>query len=149
MNKNRFHFLLLGFLCLMQFSYAAPTIAGKWITIDDDTHKPRSVVTIWQSQNKWYARLDKIYYRAGEGPKDVCKLCSGSEKDKPILGMIFVKGMQGNLPHLAGGTILDPHNVKNYRCVMDLSPKGNTLTVRGYIGMPLFGRSQVWQRQQG
>lgn len=128
--------------------FAASSIEGQWSTIDDETHTERSIVNIWQKQNKWYAKIVKINYRKGEGPKDACKLCTGSEKDKPILGMTFLTDMEGQLPHLSGGQILDPHNGKRYRCVIDLSQDGKQLTVRGYIGLPILGRSQTWQRIQ-
>jgi uncharacterized protein (DUF2147 family) len=47
-----------------------------------------------------------------------------------------------------GGTILDPDTGKLYKASMSLDPEGSRLTVRGYIGLPIFGRSQNWTRVQ-
>ncbi|MDE2239650.1 MAG: DUF2147 domain-containing protein [Rhodospirillales bacterium] len=44
-----------------------------------------------------------------------------------------------------GGWIYDPKNGKTYTSVMHLEADG-TLHVRGYVGIPLFGRSEVWTR---
>jgi uncharacterized protein (DUF2147 family) len=46
----------------------------------------------------------------------------------------------------SGGDILDPNNGKVYRAQITPSADNKTLAVRGYIGSPLFGRTQVWQR---
>ena len=44
------------------------------------------------------------------------------------------------------GRIYDPKNGNDYACEMKLVDE-NTLEVRGYIGVSLFGRTDVWKRQ--
>lgn len=48
----------------------------------------------------------------------------------------------------AGGEILDPKNGKIYRAKMSLSEDGNSLNVRGFIGVSLIGRTQTWHRER-
>lgn len=43
------------------------------------------------------------------------------------------------------GTIYDPENGKTYKCVMHLENE-NTLKVRGYVGITLIGRTDIWTR---
>ena len=47
-----------------------------------------------------------------------------------------------------GGHILDPNNGKVYRSQMRLGDGGRKLDVRGYIGLPLLGRTQTWLREE-
>ena len=44
-----------------------------------------------------------------------------------------------------GGDIYDPESGKTYSSYMFLKDK-NTLKVRGYVGISLFGRTEVWTR---
>ncbi len=44
------------------------------------------------------------------------------------------------------GRIYDPKTGNDYSCEMKLIDE-NTLEVRGYIGVSLFGRTDVWKRQ--
>ena len=46
------------------------------------------------------------------------------------------------------GEILDPENGKVYRAKMKLDGEGITLRVRGFIGFSLFGRTQIWIREE-
>ncbi len=46
--------------------------------------------------------------------------------------------------HAEGGKIYDPEAGKTYRS--SISSRGNVLTVRGYIGIKAFGRSETWKR---
>jgi uncharacterized protein (DUF2147 family) len=76
----------------------------------------------------------------------VCAKCEGNQKDAPMLGLTIVKGMRRDGRKYDEGTILDPRDGKVYHAQMELSPDGQKLSVRGYIGIPLLGQTQVWNR---
>ena len=63
-----------------------------------------------------------------------------------MLGLALIKGMRRNGYSYENGTIMDPRDGSVYRALMRLSPDGNKLEVRGYLGISLFGRSQTWNR---
>lgn len=46
--------------------------------------------------------------------------------------------------HASGGSLYDPKSGKTYHGMM--SAEGGSLELRGYIGIPLFGRSETWTR---
>ena len=48
-----------------------------------------------------------------------------------------------------GKGILDPNTGSVYRCKITVEEGGKKLVVRGFIGISLIGRSQVWTRQAG
>ena len=63
-----------------------------------------------------------------------------------MLGLTIVKGMKRNGNKYDGGTILDPRDGTVYHALMELSADGLELSVRGYLGIPLLGQTQVWTR---
>jgi uncharacterized protein (DUF2147 family) len=62
--------------------------------------------------------------------------------------MTFLRGLRREGERYTGGEILDPDDGKTYRCTVTMIEGGKKLEVRGYIGIPLLGRSQVWQRME-
>ena len=62
--------------------------------------------------------------------------------------MIIMTGLKHDGDMYSGGEILDPANGKTYKCKIWLEEKGKKLHVRGFIGMALLGRTQVWVREE-
>ena len=134
---------ILVFLFITSLGFAQ-SIVGKWITIDDETGVEKSVVEIYETNGLYFGKVIKIMEAEHRNKK--CTLCTGDDKDKPILGLVVIKKLSKNNEVFNGGTITDPKNGKQYRCKISLDGK-NKISVRGYIGISLFGRSQTWIRQ--
>jgi uncharacterized protein (DUF2147 family) len=62
--------------------------------------------------------------------------------------MTILWGLKKQGDEYQGGEILDPENGKIYRARMRLVDDGKKLDVRGFIGFSLFGRSQIWLREE-
>jgi uncharacterized protein (DUF2147 family) len=77
---------------------------------------------------------------------NLCEKCEGDQKDAPMIGLTIIKGMKREGHHYDGGAIMDPRNGSIYHAEMDLSDDGKKLSVRGYLGISLFGQTQVWNR---
>ena len=134
------------FLLSMQLSYAATdSPAGLWQSIDDKTHKPRSLIRINEHNGEYSAVIEKGLLPTDTGDA-VCDKCTDERKDQRIVGMTIVKGIKKNGNQYDGGNILDPEDGKVYKCKMTLNEAGSELEVRGYIGFSLLGRSQIWTR---
>ena len=129
---------------LVVFQLSAQDIVGLWKTIDDKTHKPKSVVKIYKkSDGKYYGKIVKLFPEPGDDPNPKCDKCSGSRHNKPILGMEILTGLKKvGKNDWDDGKILDPESGNVYDVKMWL--EDGKLHVRGYIGWSLIGRSQVW-----
>ena len=88
-----------------------------------------------------------MFLKPGEDPNAVCDQCKDDRHNHPWLGLELIRGMQQESDDkYAGGTILDPRDGKIYKATMKVSPDGQTLIVRGYLGVELLGRNQYWTR---
>jgi len=129
----------------LAFADNAVTPLGVWVTVDDNTKKPRSHVEIYEIKGKLQGRIIKLLNPTVKDPK--CVECEGANKNKPILGMTIMWGLEKDDDReWEDGRILDPANGKVYRCNIEVSKDGKHLEVRGYVGLSLFGRTQTWHR---
>ena len=127
---------------IFQVSFSQ-TIFGKWKTVDDETGMENGIVEIYEKAGKVYGRIIEILEKEKKYFK--CEMCEGEDKNKPILGLVIIKGLKKKGDFYEGGKVTDPKNGKSYHCKMSLEGK-DKLIVRGYIGISLFGRSQTWFR---
>jgi uncharacterized protein (DUF2147 family) len=136
-------------LCLSALALrAAPadfagTPAGHWRTFDDKTGKPKAIVLLYEEKGLLFGRVETLI-----DPDAVkrCDKCSDERKGQAVTGMVVIRGMKKDGEEYTGGDILDPKNGSVYRCKMRLIDQGRKLSVRGYLGLSLFGRSQTWVR---
>lgn len=141
MKKAIFTFLLIAVAGI--FSVSAQGVVGKWKTIDDETGQAKSIVEIYEQNGKIYGKVVEILNPAKKEAK--CTKCKGADKDKPIDGLIIIKGLTKDGDEYTDGDILDPNKGKLYSCTIKLDGK-DKLDVRGYMGISLLGRSQTWTR---
>lgn len=138
---------IAALLCAAGAAWAQATPAGLWKTIDDETQQEKSLVRITDNGGVFTARVEKLLDPTKQDA--VCDKCEGDDKGKPILGMAIVRNIKANAKDSTvwdGGEILDPNKGKTYRALLKPIEGGKKLEVRGYIGSPMFGRSQTWLR---
>ena len=141
---NRLTLLALSLLPGLAHA-AGPSAVGKWRTFDDADGKESGSVTIFDRGGMLYGDVTSIADPAKANA--TCTLCTDDRKNKPILGMQILRGLKPDGAEWDGGEIVDPKNGKVYRCLMRLQDGGQKLEVRGYVGISLVGRSQVWIRE--
>ncbi len=124
---------------------AQTTPVGLWKTIDDDGKTEKSLVRITESGAAVSGRVEKIFDLSKAS--EVCRECSDERKNQAVMGMTIIRGAKkGDDGAWGGGDILDPNNGKVYKLRLKPVDGGKRLEVRGYIGMPLLGRTQTWIR---
>lgn len=122
--------------------------AGLWKTIDDETGKPKALVRVTDDGGVLTGKIEKLFRPADQDQNPKCTACEGARKDQPIIGMTILSGLKRDGNEYIGGEILDPAKGKTYKSKATLKDNGSKLEVRGYIGAPMFGRSQNWVREQ-
>lgn len=123
----------------------SPGLAGLWRTHGDDG-KPEAMVRILEIDGEFRGRVVSVFSPPAESPNPRCERCEGELKDQPVVGMTILRGLRRDADAFSGGTILDPEDGKTYRCSARLVDGGRRLEMRGYLGVPLLGRTQVWVR---
>jgi len=100
------------------------------------------------SDGKFYGKVVWLKEPLKNGKPKVDELNQDPKlRTRPRLGLQLLNGfVKDGDDKYDDGTIYDPLNGKTYSC--KITYKGNTLDIRGYIGISLFGRTTVWSRAE-
>jgi len=143
-------FVSILFLCAATiFANAqADRILGYWASVDDETGKEESIFHIYKgTDGKYHGKLVKML--VPEFKDAVCDKCTGADKNKPLEGLIMMKGLVEDGKTLSG-KITDPKSGKLYNLKLSIDEKTGRLKVRGSLDrLGALGRTQYWIRRKG
>ena len=131
---------LLIFLSLL--SNINAQVTGLWMAPDEHDGIVKSIVEIYELDNKYYGRVAQVL---DSSRHTHCENCVGDLKDKPLTGMRILDALTKTENGGKDGTVLNPGSGKTYSCYIELESR-DLLKLRGYIGMPAFGKTLYWNR---
>ena len=138
-----FSLLLLNNTKSFSQSSDADKLLGVW-----EVGSGKARVKVDKYGDKYMGKI--VWLREPKYPDGTPKVDKNNPDEKlrtvPLLGYRIVLGFEykGDLTW-EKGTIYDAENGSNYLCTIKMTDN-NTLDVRGYIGVALFGRTDVWKR---
>jgi uncharacterized protein (DUF2147 family) len=124
---------------------------GKWLTIDERTNSPGSIVEITDSNGTLEGKIVKLVQLPGQDPgamQTTCTKCTGALKGKPINGLPIFWNLKRDGDEWTGGTILDNSSGNTYSLKMHLIDGGQKMILRAYLGIPLVGKDGTWVRMK-
>jgi uncharacterized protein (DUF2147 family) len=139
---------LIAAVLAVPAAWAQNSPVGLWKTIDDETGKPKSLVRITETNGELSGKIEKLFREPSEDQNPKCDKCSGAMKEQPVLGMTILTGLKKDGDSWSGGQVTDPKNGKTYKAKVTPIDGGKKLEMRGYVGMPMLGRTQTWVREQ-
>ena len=138
-------FLALCAFVLTSRAQGNACIAGTW-TNDDATAR----ILIYPTRSGGYA--GKVVWLKEPNYEGKPKLDRRNPdqrlRDRPVLGLVILKGFKGDDGEKVfdDGSIYDPKNGKTYDCKITCMDGGQKLSIRGYLGISMIGRSTTWAR---
>ena len=119
------------------------TPEGLWQALDS-SGKPEGLIRVYQDGGAYFGRIEPS--KSGEDNAKRCTRCTDERKDQPYNGLVIIRNMRLEGDEYGGGDVLDPDTGKLYGCKFTLTDGGHKMVMRGFFGVSLLGRSQLWQR---
>ncbi len=142
LKKITLLFSFLGILFTANANPNADEILGTWLNASG-----LGRIQIYKEGNAYFGKIIwlKEPNNANGGPKLDINNPDPQLKTKPLIGAIVLRKFVYDDGEWNGGRIYDPQNGKDYKCYLKLKD-ANTLSLRGYIGISLLGRTEIWKR---
>lgn len=135
-------FIVLFVLSVQVFAQKKDDILGKWLNPSGEGQ-----IEIYKRGDKFFGKLAWIKEPNDERgkPKTDEKNPTESLRNKPLSGLEILKNFVFDDGKWIDGTIYDPKSGKTYSCKISLKD-ANQLSIRGFIGVSLIGRTEVFKR---
>jgi uncharacterized protein (DUF2147 family) len=146
MIRCRFHFqltMLISIFLPVLLAVGSDTVSPVGIWKNDD-----ATFEIFEDQGKLSGKIVALREpRTPEGKeKTDIHNPDAAKRERPIVGLVFLSGFtQKSQTRWENGTIYDPKSGNTYSCSMELDGP-EKINMRGFIGISLIGRTDVWTR---
>jgi uncharacterized protein (DUF2147 family) len=124
-------------------SAMANAILGEWLT-----GEKTSKILIYKDGDEYLGKISWLKEPERDGkPRVDEKNPEERLRNQPLMGLVILRGFTFDGEDTwTGGKIYDPKSGNDYSAKMTLAdPK--TLNLRGYILIPLLGRTETWTRE--
>jgi uncharacterized protein (DUF2147 family) len=129
--------LATAYTSMVNAQTKSDALLGEWLS-----EKKDSRFLIYKQDNKYYG---KIVWGTGSDTKD-SKNPNLKLRNRELIGLtILYDFVFDGEDTWEDGTIYDPREGKTYACKINMKSE-NELNVRGYFGISMFGRTEVWTR---
>ncbi len=143
MNKYNISLLFVLISFSISAQRKADDIIGTWQTGGAEPAR----ILIEKINNYYVGKIIWLKFpEDGDGPKKDRNNPIKTFQNRNIIGINLLNGFKNNGTNSwTSGTIYDPESGKTYSCKISMKDT-KTLEVRGYVGISLFGRTEVWKR---
>jgi uncharacterized protein (DUF2147 family) len=129
-------------ICFSTYAQNKDAVIGQWVNATGEAH-----IDIYKKTNKYFGKLIWLKNPKDERGQNKTDLKNPNEslRSKPLQGLEILKDFVFDGEKWTDGKIYDPKSGKTYSCNLTLTPDEN-LNIRGYIGLSIIGRSEVWKK---
>jgi uncharacterized protein (DUF2147 family) len=142
MKKILFLFSLIALCLLVWAAFTPDDILGVWKNGTGKGH-----IQIFKSNGKYYGKIIWLKDANDETgqPKKDRKNPEPSLRNRPLVGLMMLRGFRYDDEEWTGGLVYNPSDGNEYKAYIKMKDR-NTLTVRGYVGFSIFGKTDTWTR---
>lgn len=144
LRKIKLSLIIMCFIASNTFAQQTDAILGVW-----KNGEGTGLVQVYKKGDKYFGKLVwlKVPNDTEGKPRTDINNPEENLKTRQLKGLENLRDFTFKGENRwEGGRIYDPKTGSDYSCEMKLIDE-NTLEVRGYIGVSIFGRTDVWKRQ--